>query len=163
MVWMDTTGRVVKTWLLVSISTATPVNILSPRAVHLTDPRKSAVSVLVNTPSMKRAQRQMFPVFVFVRRNGAEPSLEPLLDRTAQLSLRILKLRQREIRPHSFTMMLLEYMPSSPSIRISATNRYSPALVGVYAQISPVLSVPAISVHSAFGVARLCHFELTTA
>ena len=123
--------------------------------------RQSAKSICsADVPCL---QRRTFSVRVLVRRNGPELSLERLLDRTAQLSPRILKLRQREIRPHSFTMMLLEYMPSSPSIRISATNRYSPALVGVYAQISPVLSVPAISVHSAFGVARLCHFELTTA
>ena len=38
--------------LPVSSSTATPVNVPSPRAVHLTDPMKSVVSVLVKTSSM---------------------------------------------------------------------------------------------------------------
>ena len=38
----------------------------------------------------------------------------------------------REIlRRHFFTMVLLEYMPSSPSIRISAANLYSPGRDGV--------------------------------
>ena len=53
---MGTTGRVVKIRLPVSSSTATPVNIPSPAAVHLTDPTKSLVSVLVKTSSMNRAR-----------------------------------------------------------------------------------------------------------
>ena len=52
---IGTTGRVVKIWLPVSSSTATPVNILSPDARHLTDPTKSLVSVRVNSSSIKLA------------------------------------------------------------------------------------------------------------
>ena len=58
-------------------------------------------------------------------------------------------------------MMLLAYFPVSPSMVISATILYSPGANGVYGQIFPIISVPLMSAHSASGLTRTCHFELT--